>query len=269
MYYSAYQEPEESIYRLLPEKYVQEKKPPMYRSRHNGKLAPSYSTLCTQGSNKLQANCHGNDVVDKAKLNSATMGRIGVHPSTEKFLLKKKGLGGGGGASMSELPTIKPLGDPARTAVPKRTDKPVMGLSTQKDFVISNAVDNIMMEPRKAPPPPVRYSQRPGFGKKPEYLTQIKDAIDTEYQMANEMHSHNTSASMRAMTEEERQALVTQLSDKWDEAHGQYLRMTFSLDTRHKVLRKEAVEAELEQIEKAIAKLSKKLIYVFPDMPQY
>ena len=274
---SWYYEPEEeSIYRLVPQEVREADKPPMHKSCHKGTLAPSYSTFGTQGLNRLQANCHGEDVTDSPRKRkpAATMGTVGVHPHPTHFLKKRQGGGGGagdtanhsGGASLP--PVRKPPGvaTEKKTGVPKRTEKPVMGLVTQKDFVISNAVDNIMMEPKRPKAAPVRYTQTKTFGKPPAYLQKIKQSVHDEYEHAMSANASNRNAnSMRQMTDEERNDLIAQLTEKWEAAHSQYLRLTFSLDTRHKIQRKEAIEAELEQLEKAIAKLSKKLIYVFPD----
>jgi len=70
---------------------------------------------------------------------------------------------------------------------------------------------------------------------------------------------------MRLMTDEERDEMIAGLKKKWDETHKQYQSLTFNIDTVTKVQRKEGLEVEMEQIEKAIQKLSKKNIYVYDD----
>ena len=42
-----------------------------------------------------------------------------------------------------------PDADKARPPVPKHTEKPLMGLKSNKDFVKTNAVENIMSVPKK------------------------------------------------------------------------------------------------------------------------
>ncbi|KAJ9452159.1 hypothetical protein DIPPA_21952 [Diplonema papillatum] len=131
-----------------------------------------------------------------------------------------------------------------------------MGMVTEKDFVIANAVDNIMMQPKKPADHPAAATQRRTFGKPPGYLTRIKEEIEHEREYIRQLqHPPRGEGRMREMPPDEKQELLA--------THKQYLSQTFSLDTVSKVHRKEAIEAQLEQLEKAMAKLSKKILCVY------
>eukprot|EP00755_Sulcionema_specki_P029927 Sspe_Gene.93226::Locus_65920_Transcript_2_2_Confidence_0.500_Length_1063::g.93226::m.93226 len=273
MYY--YQEQDESVYNLIPHPEPPVQKPPMYKSKHNPNVPPSYSTFGVTGTSKLQANCNGQDAEldesgskHKMKKPAATMGKsVAREVSPQNFLRKNAHAN----ETAPKVVKMEPA-QPRRPAVPKRTEKPVMGLTTQKNFVVANAVDNILSMPKRQPKQDVSAVQRPDFGKTPTYLKRIKQELKDEQEYIEMMQKsqHNSNQSrMREMEQSEKDEMIARLKQKWETTHKQYLAMTFSLDTISKVQRKEALEAELEQLEKAIAKLSKKIIYVYDDTAQY
>lgn len=280
-YYSYMPEPEESIYNLIPRPPDEVVRPPMYRSKHNPCLPPSYSTFGTIGTSKLQANCNGEDPeVDaagskhKCKKNAGTMGAAAVsgQVNPQRFLKRGEGNPALPPVGKFDRATVAVAGAEKRPAVPRRSEKPVMGLMTEKNFVVANAVDNILSAPRrKAPdPPPLgAVAQHSAYGKCPKYLEKTKKKLAEEQLLVGEYQRRQEEDAggqrMREMTTDEREELVSRLKQKWENTHKQYLAMTFSLDTITKVQRKEALEAELEQLEKAIAKMSKKIIYVYDD----
>eukprot|EP01064_Diplonema_japonicum_P030820 TRINITY_DN5327_c5_g1_i1.p1 TRINITY_DN5327_c5_g1~~TRINITY_DN5327_c5_g1_i1.p1 ORF type:complete len:259 (+),score=34.95 TRINITY_DN5327_c5_g1_i1:53-829(+) len=255
---------EESIYNLLPQPEVSRDKPPMWRSRHNGKLAPSYSTFGVTGTGKLQANCTGEEMVnDAGKLkSSAGMGAVSSYPEPKLFLKKKCS---GRPTSLPAVKSVKGKQNTKLPSVPKRTDKPVMGLITERNFVIANAVDNIMMAPKRPKPESIPATQLKNYGKVPSYLTRVKNEIKSENEHLAHLHGPGSYERMYEIPEEDKNDLIKKMKEKWEAVHRQYLAITFSLDTISKVQRKEALEAELEQLEKAIAKMSKKIIYVYDD----
>ena len=62
-----------------------------------------------------------------------------------------------------------------------------MGLKSGKDFVVSNAIENILSTARKIEAPP-NYVEKKDYGKVPAYLNRIKDSIDQEYKMIQTLH---------------------------------------------------------------------------------
>jgi hypothetical protein len=53
--------------------------------------------------------------------------------------------------------------------VPKATDKPVLGLHSNKNFIVTNAVENILSVP-KAAKSEANWLEKKDFGKVPEFL---------------------------------------------------------------------------------------------------
>lgn len=74
--------------------------------------------------------------------------------------------------------------------VPLRTEKPVMGLVSDKNFVTANAVEVILSKPKEGKgkssatsrtgEDSMRYTQKSDYGKVPQYLTTIKSKIADE-----------------------------------------------------------------------------------------
>lgn len=57
--------------------------------------------------------------------------------------------------------------------VPCVHEKPVQGLKSNKNFIITNAVENILST-AKVPHQPTDYLKKKDYGKNPEYLDKIK-----------------------------------------------------------------------------------------------
>jgi hypothetical protein len=85
--------------------------------------------------------------------------------------------------------------DIRRAAVPNHTEKPLMGLRSTKNFITTNAVENIMSVPRKPekkfvdtrvgathPLTPSglspKYTQKKDYGKSPVYLERRKAEVE-------------------------------------------------------------------------------------------
>lgn len=60
-------------------------------------------------------------------------------------------------------------------------------MKSNKNFIISNAVENILSAPKVIQQDP-NWLQKKEFGKVPDYLTKIKGNIDTEYKMIQNLH---------------------------------------------------------------------------------
>ena len=88
---------------------------------------------------------------------------------------------------------------------PIPTEPPNDGLKTQKNFIISNAVDNILMQPKKrnlsVDQPFHKY-----YGKVPTYLQKYKLIHENELNYLKEMrrkHQEEEDAKQRLLTEDE------------------------------------------------------------------
>lgn len=74
-----------------------------------------------------------------------------------------------------------------KESVPKATDKPVLGLKSNKNFIVTNAIENILSNAKKTQDP-VDWLKKKDFGKTPEYLSKIKENIEGEYKMIQNLH---------------------------------------------------------------------------------
>eukprot|EP00002_Diphylleia_rotans_P026744 TRINITY_DN534_c1_g1_i3.p2 TRINITY_DN534_c1_g1~~TRINITY_DN534_c1_g1_i3.p2 ORF type:complete len:146 (-),score=37.18 TRINITY_DN534_c1_g1_i3:550-987(-) len=145
-----------------------------------------------------------------------------------------------------------------------------MGLSSGKNFVTANAVEVILAEPKKKPVAPIDYTHKEDYGRPPKYLTRVKKEIEREYEYIREMNGTDKQKSalpdgMRVLTEEERLSMIEGLKANWDKLNTEYQRLSFTVDTPSKKERKERYEAQLHEIERDIAMLSKKYVYVQAD----
>lgn len=138
-----------------------------------------------------------------------------------------------------------------------------MGLKTSKNFVVANAVENILAAPRRTPPKSVNYMKKADYGKVPAYLKHVKKDIEEEMRVIEEYFQEDEGEPEeegRLLSAAERQELLTQLKRKWDETNKKYQKITHivKLDTIGKIRRKEALEKQLDQIVKDIQLLSQK-----------
>jgi hypothetical protein len=70
-------------------------------------------------------------------------------------------------------------------------EKPVQGLRSNKNFIASNAIENILSNAKKGEEA-VDWQKKKDFGQVPEYLGRIKDNIQGEYRMIQTLHERNT-----------------------------------------------------------------------------
>ena len=57
-----------------------------------------------------------------------------------------------------------------KVAVPLRGEKPIMGLVSDKNFIVSNAVENILAAPNLPSNKNKDYLKKKNYGKVPKYL---------------------------------------------------------------------------------------------------
>jgi len=239
----------ESIYNLIPQEKRRMVKDPM----HTSKFKPM-----------VKQETHSN------KKENKTMGpaKVPLKPPAE-FTQKKT----------TTLPEVikfdYPDNDSRRPAVPKHDERPLMGVKSNKNFITTNAVENIMSVPKKPAAKfadtrdgaihdledsglTLKYVKKGNYGETPNYLTKRKE----EAEQAQEEYDHYVKDSMRkgAMKElngEERQMTIAGLKCNWEEIHHQYQGLSVVTDTAPKKNRKERMEAEMNQLEKDIELLEK------------
>eukprot|EP01060_Flectonema_neradi_P029341 TRINITY_DN4032_c0_g2_i1.p1 TRINITY_DN4032_c0_g2~~TRINITY_DN4032_c0_g2_i1.p1 ORF type:complete len:297 (+),score=58.64 TRINITY_DN4032_c0_g2_i1:59-949(+) len=263
---------EESVYRLIPVEEPKVEKGTMYRSRHNAKAPPSYSTFGTAGTSKKIGNCSGVEPEfdtgggnHKAKKSMSSIGVSVANTVSPQTYLKK--------SCSKQLPEptkfVRKNVVSKKTGVPRQNEKPVMGLTTEKNFVVSNAVDNILAPPKRRAPDSQTMIQKSDYGKTPSYLKKIKAETNAEKERkaADDKGAYPLDNKLCLLSESERKELLSCLKSKWEQLNKAYQALTFSMDTMTKVSRKEMQEAELDKLERAIQKLSfKKCIFLYDDM---
>ena len=241
----------ESIYNLIPRPVDVPEKQALYHSQYVGKVDPKNFVL---GVSKRERGTFG-----------APNGKY--RPDPKKFLTKH--------SKEPLLPDPAPVTQPKvnkKASVPKRTERPVMGLVSTKNFITANAVENILSVPRKVNNEPFFYTKKADYGKIPSYLSKNKAKIQAEkaaieqYLASKAEEDAYGNGTVRKMSEDERVHLLSHLKSKWEEVNSVYQKMTFTLDTPAKQKRKENYEQTLSQIEKDIQKLEKGNIFIQEDL---
>ncbi len=154
-----------------------------------------------------------------------------------------------------------------KAAVPKKDEKPIMGLVSDKNFIVSNAVENILAAPKLPQNSDKDYLKKKNYGKVPKYLQKIKKEIEDEYQLVREMQIEEEADMDRQkflMDDSEKQELIAALKKKWEVVHKEYQTLTHKkqLDTLGLKEKYERCERELNQLERDIQQLSKNFIFV-------
>lgn len=157
--------------------------------------------------------------------------------------------------------------EPRRPPVPKKEEKPIMGLTSDKNYIVANAVENILAAPKVKENTGKDYTKKKDYGKTPKYLQKIKKEIDQEYELVREMQMEEEQQKDRdkfLLSDAEREELIAALKKKWEVVHKTYQEITHiqKIDTVGLRRKKETCEHELKQLEKDIEKLSKKYIFV-------
>ena len=65
-----------------------------------------------------------------------------------------------------------------------------MGLRSDRNFIVSNAIENILSTARKIEAP-ANYLEKKDYGKVPNYLHRVKDSIQQEYKMMQTLHQQH------------------------------------------------------------------------------
>jgi len=266
----------ESIYNIIPPKPVEQEKPPMYRSKHQGTTPPTASTFHTKSTTHPAVSNLSGSMADKpvADKDARTFGKIPGSNREDPAAFVKKSTKNAPVASLSEARKSNPtmnqptkLKDTHKPRVPRADEAPVMNLVTSKNFIVANAVETILAVPKKVSEGAKDYLHKEDYGKTPKYLSHIKKDIEREYDYIRQLQEQQDEAMrprVRPMDEEERVGLIEGLKAKWEQVNTEYQATTHltKLDTMGKIKRKEKYEAELSQIEKDIEKLNRQNIHV-------
>lgn len=249
----------ESIYNLIPREYSSEDKQPMYKpQKTSGGFVPNSTFGCKGSTRPL-----GAGVVLKKE--GALYG-----PPKPEFGLKTQTISSPG--ATAAYPDSPKYNKEKRPSVPRRDEKPIMGITTSKNYVTANAVEAILQVPKQTGSPKLNYMKKEDFGKVPAYLASVKEEIQRENEMIERYVKEQMGEIERPpemleeMDEYERQALIKALKDKWASVNNEYQKITHLvlLDTTGQVRRKETFENQLTQLEKDIERLERSSILIRP-----
>jgi len=243
----------EHITSLIPQAMSPKVKPP----RHVSKYKPVVKAEASQN-----------------KFESKTMGPAKVQVSEPADYLKKSDTALPEPQKTAKKPVRKPK-------VPTRYEQNKVAAKTEKDFIKTNAIENITSVPRKPTAQYCdtntgkkndlltsglvpRYTMKEDFGQLPPYLV----ARNQEVRAAQERYDEYVAEELRARALDQigtaqRAELLRGLKAKWDDLHQQFQGLSVVTDTAPKKNRKERMEAQMSQLERDIDLLERhSTIYV-------
>ncbi|OMJ71428.1 hypothetical protein SteCoe_30362 [Stentor coeruleus] len=200
---------------------------------------------------------HGN------KSGSAHFGKPkgAVKPTPDSF--RKKGTGT---MVLPEPTKFNYATQEKKPAVPKKDEAPILGLKTEKNFVVANAVE-VILKPAKTQSIDKDPLKKKTYGQVPEYLQRIKNDIDEEYTTLRQLKEEQLNEEEKQkylMSPEDIAMLKEGLKKKWEAVNKEYQTITHirKPDTQGLKRKKETCEKELAQIEKDLALLEKPFVFV-------
>ena len=140
---------EENIYNIIPKTPLKISKPARYKSNYSHAIPPSYSTLCLKTTSVPGIANAGGDIqnlrVSHANVSaSAVFGPLRDNSSLSPSQYLKKGVGSSIVAKSLDTTALKHHCLGKRDSVPKHDTVPLHGLRSNKNFVLANAVENIL-----------------------------------------------------------------------------------------------------------------------------
>ncbi|XP_009945190.1 PREDICTED: enkurin [Leptosomus discolor] len=214
---------------------------------------------------------------EKNKAQWKTMGPAKVAvPSPKNFLRKH--------SKEPKLPARKKEEDSKKLptlSVPRRTDHPVMGIQSKKNFINTNAVAAITGLSKKPQPVYVdtrqgdkqlletsglvpKYIKKKDYGVTPKYIARRNEEIkkaQKEYEAG--ILEHLEKRFIKRLSDEERRSLLQGLKKNWEEAYREFQCLSIEIDNITKKRQKEKLESQMKQLEHDIEVIEKhKVIYI-------
>ncbi|XP_062848080.1 enkurin isoform X1 [Trichomycterus rosablanca] len=251
-------QPTESIYNLIPREEEKTEKSARYTSKFR-----------EQVKQEKQQNKALNKTMGPAKVEMS---------SPDKYLLKH--------SKEPKLPEKQPFsyrddGHPRKPKLPEKTEQPLMGIQTKRNFVKTNVIENVMAVPCKPQPAYTdtkcgdkqmlensglvpKYIMKKDYGQSPEYLQQRREEVRrAQEQYDNYVKERMKEGAMKQLSDIERQNILHGLKKNWEELHHQYQVLSLVTDTTPKKHKKEQLEFEMKQLEKDIELIERyKVIYI-------
>ncbi|XP_066485145.1 enkurin isoform X2 [Tiliqua scincoides] len=214
-------------------------------------------------------------MIQQSKEQWKTMGPPKVEaPCPKDFLLKHS----------KELKLPKRKKDVTKTRelnVPRRTDRPVMGVHSKKNFISTNAATAIMGVPKKPQQVYVdrhqgdkflletsglvpKYVKKKDYGVTPKYVTKRTEEVQRAQEEYDNYIRHTLrQKAMKRLSDEDRENLIEGLKKNWEDVHREFQSLSVEIDTIPKKLHKERLEGQMKQLEHDIQTIEKyNVIYI-------
>ena len=142
-----------------------------------------------------------------------------------------------------------------------------MGLKSNKNYITSNAIDNILMPTRKKAKEEMDFLHKKYYGEVPPYLVKLKQKVKEEYISIREMQRRNEEEDAKrkkVLSEEEIKTLKEGLLKKLEQLKFSYGQITHKkkYDTLVLLKKKEGLEKEMATVEKDLQLLNNKNVIV-------
>lgn len=264
---------EESIYNILPCKSIFPEKQKMYRSMYPSWIAPTASTFILNNTSYPNvANCGGTVEFPRGahpiKGNWRNFGlpKGGYKINPERFIKK--------GHQYKIIPPperIRSTNEVKKPAIVTVDEKPIMGLKSEKNYVKANAIDNILMEPRKRKIPNDTdldfYMNKKDYGRVPNYIKRAQSARQRNIQenlRVKEENERYKAGMNKIIGNDELTELREGLIKKLTQLKAEYGRIAHrrKFDTLTTKNYKERLEMEIDQVEKDLELISKDVVTV-------
>lgn len=208
---------EESIYQLIPKTPIKINRPPKYRSKYPYTIPPSYSTLCTHTTSKPGVANVGGDWQDVRVSHptlaaSAIFGSLNNERSLSPSNYLKKGVGPSIVAKSLDSNMLKHHCQGSKPKVPSKDDPPIHGLKSHKNFIVANAVENILagiiffldfkdiilnLAPAISKSEGTDWLKKKDYAKIPNYLLKVKEHLQVEYETIREHQKKEEEEKMK------------------------------------------------------------------------
>eukprot|EP00051_Salpingoeca_urceolata_P005669 m.75685 g.75685 ORF g.75685 m.75685 type:complete len:232 (+) comp14489_c0_seq1:212-907(+) len=142
--------------------------------------------------------------------------------------------------------------------------QPVMGLKSNKNFVHTNAVENITAVPKKRSTSAKKFTQKEDFGRVPDYLRQRKQEEQSRFEATQkQIQEMQADTGMYRIPDQERVELLSGMKKNFETLRREYLNLPVLVDTPNKKSKKLRLEEQLAVLESDIDKLERhSVIYV-------
>ena len=222
---------QESIYNIIPQKKLIPSKSALHISRYPYDIAPTASTFILNGSSYPGiSNCNGDFKLPlgphQTLRKSATFGLpIGAYAPDPKHFHKK-------GENCRILPPLQKLHKDCqikKPPIPSINDRPIQGLKSNKNYILSNAIDNILMKPRKLRTSSCEDIHHKFYGKIPDYIKRFRLEKENEINNQKELDrrmKEEEEAKRKILSKEEIEQLREGLTKKWQAYNFRYSNIT-------------------------------------------